>query len=46
MPKPLSVSFAIRVEELKRTVKLSFPTALPHAADLSLITARLTVQGP
>lgn len=40
------VKIAVRVEELKRTVKLSFPRALPHADDLSLITARLTAQGP
>jgi hypothetical protein len=40
------VKIAVRVEELKRTIRLSFPTHLPHADDLSAITARLTAQGP
>jgi hypothetical protein len=40
------VKIAIRVEELKRTIKLSFPTHLPYADDLAAITARLTAQGP
>jgi hypothetical protein len=40
------VKIAVRVEELKRTVKLSFPTHLPFADDLTAITARLTAQGP
>lgn len=40
------VKIAVRVEELKRTIKLSFPSQLPHAGDLSQITARLTAQAP
>ena len=40
------VKIAVRVEELKRTIKLSFPCQLPHAGDLALITARLTRLGP
>lgn len=40
------VKIAVRVEELKRTVRLSFPTHMPFADDLAAITARLTAQGP
>ena len=40
------VKIAVRVEELKTRIKLSFPAHLPHAADLCRITARLTAQGP
>lgn len=40
------VKIAVRVEELKRTIKLSLPTHLPFADDLNLITARLTAQRP
>jgi DDE family transposase len=40
------VKIAVRVEELKTRIKLSFPAHLPHADALSLITARLTAQGP
>jgi hypothetical protein len=36
------VKVAVRVEELKRSIKLSFPASLPHADALGLITARLT----
>ena len=40
------VKIGLRVEELKRSIKLSFPTHLPYADDLSRITARLTAQAP
>ena len=40
------VKIAVRVEEFKRSIKLSFPSHLPYADDLSRITARLTAQGP
>ena len=40
------VKIAVRVEELKSRIKLSFPTHLPFADDLAMITARLTAQGP
>jgi Transposase DDE domain group 1 len=43
--RTLLVKVAVRVEELKSRIKLSFPASLPHAADLSLITARLTARG-
>ena len=39
------VKIACRVEELKRSIKLSFASALPQAYALSLITARLTARG-
>jgi Transposase DDE domain group 1 len=39
------VKIACRVEELKRSIKLSFASALPQAETLSLITARLTARG-
>ena len=41
-----SVKIAVRIEEIKRTIKLSFPTHLPFADDLAAITARLTAQAP
>ena len=40
------VKIAVRVEELKRSIKLAFPRHLPHAAALALVTGRLTAQGP
>ena len=40
------VKIAVRVEELKTRIKLSFPAHLPHAGALGAITARLTAQGP
>ena len=40
------VKIAIRVEELKTKIKLSFPTSLPHAEDLATITARLCAPVP
>ena len=40
------VKIAVRVEELKTRIKLSFPTSLPHADDLAAITARLCAQDP
>jgi hypothetical protein len=39
------VKIAIRVDELKTMVRLSFPTALPHADMLSLIAGRLAARG-
>jgi hypothetical protein len=38
------VKIAVRVEELKTRIKLSFPASLPHADALGLITARLTAR--
>ena len=43
--RSLLVKVAVRVEELKSRIKLSFPASLPHAADLDMITARLTARG-
>jgi hypothetical protein len=40
------VKIAVRVEEMKTRIKLSFPAHLPHADALGRITARLTAQGP
>jgi hypothetical protein len=40
------VKIAVRVEELKRSIKLAFPSHLPHADALALVTQRLTAQGP
>ena len=40
------VKIAVRVEELKRSIKLAFPRHLPHADALALVTQRLTAQGP
>ena len=40
------VKIAVRVEELRTRIKLSFPTILPHGDDLAAITARLRPQGP
>ena len=40
------VKIAVRVEELKRSIKLAFPHHLPHADALALVTGRLTAQGP
>jgi hypothetical protein len=40
------VKIAVRVEEMKTRIKLSFPTSLPHADDLAAITARLCAQDP
>ena len=40
------VKIAVRVAELRTRIKLSFPTSLPHAEDLSAITARLCAQDP
>jgi len=36
----------VRVQELKRSIKLAFPSHLPHADALALLTSRLTAQGP
>jgi hypothetical protein len=35
------VKIAVRVEELKRSIKLAFPHHLPHADALTLVTDRL-----
>jgi Transposase DDE domain group 1 len=43
--RTLLVKVACRVEELKSRIKLSFPASLPFAADLDMITARLTARG-
>jgi len=40
------VKIAVRVEELKRSIKLAFPHHLPHADALALVSGRLTAQGP
>lgn len=40
------VKIAVRVEELKRSIKLAFPRHLPNADALALVTHRLTAQGP
>ena len=40
------VKIAVRVDELKTRIKLSFPTSLPHADDLAAITARLCAPDP
>jgi hypothetical protein len=40
------VKIAVRVEEMKTRIKLSFPAHLPHADALGAITARLSAQGP
>lgn len=39
------VKIAVRVEELKTMVKLSFPTALPNADMLTLIANRIAARG-
>lgn len=43
--RSMFVKVACRVEELKRSIKLSFASALPQADTLSMITARLTARG-
>lgn len=40
------VKIACRVVELKRSIKLAFPSHLPHANVLAFVTNRLTAQGP
>ncbi len=40
------VKIAVRVEELKTRIKLSFPAHLPHANAHRAVTVRLTAQGP
>jgi hypothetical protein len=39
------VKIAVRVEELKRSIKLAFPRNLPNADALALVTGRLTAEG-
>lgn len=40
------VKIAVRVEELKRSIKLAFPRHLPHADAVALVTGRLAAHGP
>jgi len=40
------VKIAVRVEELKRSIKLAFACHLPNADALAFITCRLAAQGP
>ena len=40
------IKIAARVEEMKRTIKLSFASHLPHAGALRLITANIIGPGP
>ena len=40
------VKIAVRVEQLRTRIKLSFPASLPYADDLAVIAARLCAQGP
>ena len=40
------VKIAVRVEEMKRSIRLAFPRHLPHADAVALVTGRLTAQGP
>jgi Transposase DDE domain group 1 len=40
------VKIAVRVEELKRSIKLAYPCHVPNADVFALITRRLTAQGP
>ena len=42
----LLVKIAVRVEELRTRIKLSFPPHLPHADALALIAGRLCPQAP
>jgi hypothetical protein len=39
------VKIAVRVEELKRSIKLAFPRHLPHASALALVAGRLSAEG-
>ena len=44
--RAMFIKIACRVEEMKRTIRLSFPTHLPHAEMLQLIAARLMTKPP
>lgn len=44
--RALLIKVAVRVEELRTKIKLSFPRHLPHADALALIAARLCPQPP
>ena len=44
--RAILVKIAVRVEELRTKIKLSFPRHLPHAGALALIAARLCPQAP
>ena len=39
------VKIAVRIEELKRSIKLAFPRHLPHADALALVAGRLSAEG-
>jgi hypothetical protein len=43
--RTMFVKIALRVEVLKRTIKVAFPNAFPHADALGLISAALTARG-
>ena len=40
------VKIAVRVEEMKRSIRLAFPRHLPHADAVALVTGRLAAQDP
>jgi Transposase DDE domain group 1 len=40
------VKIAVRVQEMKRSIKLAFPAAYPHQAMLATITGAITIGGP
>ena len=44
--RAMLVKIAVRVEELRTKIKLSFPSHLPHAEALALIAGRLCPQAP
>lgn len=44
--RAMFIKIAVRVEEFKTSIRLSFPSQLPHADVLKLITARLVAQPP
>lgn len=44
--RAMLVKIAVRVEELRTKIKLSFPRHLPHADALTLIAGRLCRQAP
>jgi len=44
--RALLIKIAVRVEELRTRIKLSFPAHLPHAGALEMIAGRLCPQAP
>ncbi len=40
------MKIAVRVDELKTRIKLSFPASYPYARDLAAITAYLVIEVP